>query len=76
MLGECKWTTDPVERAVFDDLTALEPEVRWRGRDRDVRYAVFSRAGFTDELRTLVDERSDASLYGIRELTSFFDAER
>jgi AAA+ ATPase superfamily predicted ATPase len=76
LLGECKWTTDPVGRAVFDDLTALEPEVRWRGRDRDVRYAVFSRAGFTDELRTAVDERSDASLYGIRELTSLFDAEQ
>ncbi|MFC6614884.1 ATP-binding protein [Halopenitus salinus] len=75
-LGECKWTTDPVGRDVFDELTALESEVRWQGTDREVHYAVFSRAGFTDELRTVVDERSDASLYGIAELATLFDSGR
>jgi len=76
LLGECKWTTEPVGRGVFDRLTALESEVRWQGTDREVRYALFSRTGFTDELRTVVDERSDASLYGIPELATLFESER
>ncbi|RAW44735.1 ATP-binding protein [Halorubrum sp. 48-1-W] len=76
LLGECKWTTDPVGRAVFDELEALESEVRWQGTDREVRYVLFSRAGFTDELRAVVDERSDASLYGISELATLFEFER
>jgi AAA+ ATPase superfamily predicted ATPase len=75
LLGECKWTTEPVGRAVFDELEALESEVRWQGTDREVQYVVFSRAGFTDELRAIVDERSDASLYGISELATLFDSE-
>ena len=75
LLGECKWTADLVGRVVFNDLTALDPEDRWRGTDREVQYAVFSRAGFTDELRSVVDDRSDVSLYGIPELASLFDAE-
>jgi AAA+ ATPase superfamily predicted ATPase len=75
LLGECKWTTEPVGRAVFDELEALESEVRWQGPDREVQYVVFSRAGFTDEVRAIVDERSDASLYGISELATLFDSE-
>ena len=74
LLGECKWTATPVGRTVFDDLTALEPEVRWQGADRDVRYALFSRSGFTDELRRATDDRSDTTLYGLDELTDLFDA--
>jgi len=76
LLGECKWTTDPVGRGVFDDLTAVESEVRWQGADRKVRYALFSRSGFTDELRAVVDERSDASLYGLSELATLFESQR
>ena len=75
LLGECKWTAEPVGRAVFDELEALESEVRWQGTDREVQYVVFSRAGFTDGLRAIVDERSDASLYGISELATLFDSE-
>jgi len=73
LLGECKWTSAPVGRALFDDLTALEPEVRWHGDDRDVDYALFSRAGFTDELQAVADERPDLSLYGLDDLVGLFE---
>ncbi|TKX48489.1 ATP-binding protein [Halorubrum sp. SD690R] len=76
LLGECKWTTEPVGPGVFDKLTALESEVRWQGTDREVRYALFSRGGFTDELQAVVDDRSDASLYGISELATLFESHR
>ena len=73
LLGECKWTTSPVGRTVFDELTALEPDVRWQGADRAVGYALFSRAGFTDGLRAVATERSDVALYGLEELAALFD---
>lgn len=73
LLGECKWTSTPVGRAVFDDLTALEPDVRWHGDDRNVNYVIFSRAGFTDELQAVADERPDLSLYGLDDLGGLFE---
>ena len=76
LLGECKWTSSPIGRDVFDELTALEPEVRWQGDDRAVSYALFSRSGFTDDLRAVVADRSDTSLYGLDELTDLFDRAR
>lgn len=76
LLGECKWTAAPVGREAFDDLTALEPDVRWQGTDRAVSYVLFSRAGFTDELRGVVADRSDSSLYGLDELTDLFKGDR
>jgi len=76
LLGECKWTSSPVGREVFDELTALESKVRWQGDDRSVSYALFSRSGFTDDLRAVVADRSDTSLYGLDELTDLFDRTR
>lgn len=73
LLGECKWTSAPTGRAVFDDLTALESDVRWHGDDRTVNYVLFSRAGFTDELQAVADERPDVSLYGLDELAALFE---
>jgi hypothetical protein len=73
LLGECKWTPAPVGRVLFDDLTALEPSVRWHGADREVSYGLFSRAGFTDELQTVADERPDLYLYGLEELAALFE---
>ena len=63
LLGECKWTTDPVDPGLLDDLESLEPEVRWRGDDRSVAYALFSKNGFTPALNELSDERDDLFLF-------------
>jgi len=73
LLGECKWTSTPVGRALFDDLTALEPSVRWHGDDREVSYVLFSRAGFTKEVQVVADERPDVYLYGLEELAALFE---
>jgi len=73
VLGECKWTSFPVGREVIDDLTALESDVRWQGDDRAVSYAIFSRSGFTEDLRAIVADRSDSYLYGLDELTDLFE---
>ena len=63
LLGECKWTSDPVGTGLLDDLEALEPEVRWHGSERSVVYALFSKCGFTDSLEATAAERDNLVLF-------------
>jgi hypothetical protein len=50
LLGECKWSTDPVGRSVVRNLVEEKsPRVLERlGEGWQVHYALFARAGFTD----------------------------
>jgi hypothetical protein len=75
LLGECKWTASPVGVGLLADLEALTEDVRWKGTERTVQYVLFSRSGFTDELRRIADDRSDLYLYTPRELAEFFASE-
>jgi AAA+ ATPase superfamily predicted ATPase len=70
LLGECKWGVDTVGRSVVRELVEKTPLVT-PGKDWQVHYAFFARAGFTDAARseaktigaTLVDlETLDADL--------------
>ncbi|ELY33777.1 ATPase [Natrialba magadii ATCC 43099] len=72
LLGECKWTTTPVGPSLLAALEALEEDVRWKGADRTVVYALFSHSGFSAELRQLADDRSDLSLYTPPDLATIF----
>lgn len=55
LLGECKWTKEPIDRSVVDSLVQKTPQVvpgpleQWR-----VHYAFFSKSGFTNEARRAV----------------------
>lgn len=54
LIGECKWWKAMVGRNVLDELKAhaqLLP-IEWQ---RNLRFAIFSLAGFTDELRSTAD---------------------
>jgi AAA+ ATPase superfamily predicted ATPase len=75
LLGECKWTSDPVGTRLLEDLEALEPEVRWQGTDWTVEYALFSRSGFSDALTGRAKDRGDLRLYSLPELEGLFDGE-
>jgi len=50
LLGECKWETEPVGRAVIRELLAKAPRVV-PGEDWQVHTVFFARAGFTDAAR-------------------------
>jgi len=52
LLGECKWTADPIRRRVVEDFLQRAQQVIPSPADRwQATYALFSRSGFTDEAR-------------------------
>jgi len=73
LLGECKWTTGAVGRDVLAGLESLEPEVRWHGTDRSVCYALFAKAGFTEELRATADQRDDVFLFTASDVLALWE---
>lgn len=50
LLGECKWTSDPVGHALVEDLRETAERVRWGPDDRTERFTLFSKSGFVDGL--------------------------
>jgi hypothetical protein len=56
LLGEVKWSRDPVRRGVLEQLVAKTDKVVPAG-DWTVYYALFARAGFTEATRLAADDR-------------------
>lgn len=52
--AECKWTNEPVGKAVYHSLKEKSRSVRWH-EDRTEKFYIFSRSGFTDELKETED---------------------
>ena len=72
LLGECKWTTDPVGGDLLATLESLESEVRWRGADRSVASVLFAKSGFTTELRKSTRDRDGVSLFTVDDVLGSF----
>lgn len=53
LVGECKWSTRPVGTNVLDDLKRKAAVVGRMEHWSSVRYALFSRAGFTPRLQAV-----------------------
>ena len=63
LLGECKWTAEPVSPSVLSSLESLEAEVRWRGDDRTVVYALFGKNGVHPDIETAANTRDDLFVF-------------
>lgn len=70
VLGECKWTDAPIGSDPLATLESIEPEIRWRGTDRSVVYALFAKAGFTSSLEASVEDRDDVSLFTVEDVVA------
>ena len=66
LLGECKWTSEPVGHALVSQLREKAERVRWGSSTRDVEFALFSKSGFVEGLANDVD--ADWSLFGPSEM--------
>lgn len=63
--AECKWTNKPVGKAVYVSLKKKSRSVRWH-EDRTETFHIFSRSGFTNELKNI----EDVVLYDLSFLTT------
>jgi len=68
LLGECKWTSDPVGRGLVESLRSKADRVRWGPDSREEVFILCSKAGFVDGL---AEELGDAwHLLGPEDLDS------
>jgi uncharacterized protein len=70
--GECKFTSSPVSEGVLADLERTTEHVRWSDEptDSSTVYALFSRSGYTDDLRNRAAGRDDVVLYDLTDVVS------
>lgn len=62
--GECKWSKNTVDKSVLKELKRKGEKVRWHKDDREEKYYLFSKSGFTRELEDL-KEKEDLILYDL-----------
>src|SRR6056297_1693619 len=70
--GECKFTSEAVSEGVLADLERTAAKVRWPKEPADGKtlYVLFSRSGYTDDLKNVADARDDVRLFGLSDLLS------
>lgn len=70
--GECKFTSRPVSEGVLNDLERTTAEVQWSQRppDGEPLYVLFSRSGYTDDLKRAAETRDDVQLFDLSAVIS------
>ncbi|MFO8110046.1 MAG: ATP-binding protein [Thermoplasmata archaeon] len=63
LLGECKWSKRKVGFELLNSLKEKAEKVRWRKDDRTEDYRLFSKAGFTDDLKEHAEDSHNITLY-------------
>ena len=68
--GECKFTSQPVSEGALADLERTASEVRWAEgpADGEPLYVLFSRSGYTADLKNIADTRDDVLLFKLPDL--------
>jgi AAA+ ATPase superfamily predicted ATPase len=70
--GECKFTASPVSEGVLSDLERTAERVRWGNEPQDTTtvYLLFSRSGYTEDLKRRARERDDVRLFDVSDVLS------
>jgi len=68
--GECKYTSSPASEGVLHDLERTAKAVRWSEEpaDSETLYVLFSRSGYTDDLKRRSESRSDVRLFNLSDI--------
>ena len=68
--GECKFTSHPVSEGVLADLERTASEVRWAEgpANGETQYVLFSRSGYTDDLKNVAETCDDVRLFELPDL--------
>ena len=67
LIGECKWSVNPIGKNVLEDLKANARVLRHNHEIKVVQYALFSRSGFTPALEDQA-HREGIGLYTTKDL--------
>jgi len=73
LLCECKWSKNKVNFGLLDDLKEKAKKVRWMDEDREEVYVLFSKSGFTDELKKHPKENEYLRLYSLKDMRKEFE---
>ncbi len=73
LFGECKWSKNKVDFTLLNDLKEKAKEVRWKNEEREENYALFSKTGFTDDLKEQEEKSDMLELYSLEEMKDIFD---
>lgn len=67
LVGECKWSVNPVGVNVLDDLKQKAQAILREGEITQLHYALFSRSGFTPALQAQA-QKEGVALHGVDEI--------
>ncbi len=56
LFAECKWSNEKVGVEVYEELKRKAKLVQWHNDDRHEHYALFSKSGFTEEMRGIAEK--------------------
>ena len=73
LFGECKWSKNKVNFGLLDDLKEKAKKVRWKDENREEEYVLFSKSGFTDELKKHPKENEYLRLYSLKDMKKEFE---
>ncbi|MEF8874841.1 MAG: DUF234 domain-containing protein, partial [Candidatus Thermoplasmatota archaeon] len=73
LLGECKWTNSEVDTYLLDSLKKKSKKVQWKNRDRKEEYVLFSKSGFTKDLREKFSKSNQLYLYSLEDMMKGFE---
>lgn len=62
IFGEVKWSNKPIGTNIFFELEKKTGDVEWNNNDRKESFILFSKSGFTDEMKKLAKERKNIVL--------------
>ncbi len=68
ILAECKWTSKPVGIDILAELERKAQLVKPELGDRQIRFALCSRSGFTPQLIKDVEQRTDVMLLDLQDI--------
>jgi len=76
LFGECKWSKNKVDIKLLDDLKQKSECIKWKIGKRTEKFILFSKSGFTEELESMAQEKTDLELYDIDRLETVANHDR
>jgi hypothetical protein len=71
LFGECKWSEKPVGTNIYDDLKRKAELVDWQTDKRKEYFILFSKSGFTDEMKKIAKAAGNIFLVKQDKLESY-----